>query len=1016
MKRAIISLVILLSALISLGMAASAAVGLPADIADATGAQTPHKLIGYAGKIIAVKPPGDWTQGGGPVDTSLAPALSLPLTLPAFGTDIRIASSNETFMASDPTNPLYFISGSNGVSRDFTSDGGQTWTTTSPSGIGDPVGTYDDAGNAYFGQLSSGTCPDPIVVSRSANGGLTWGNQITALSDASPGDHFIDKPWMTADNSASSSYHGRIYVTGTSFYAPGCNLGAYINNRMVTTHSTDQGATWSAPVTFSDASHDQGQFSNPVVASDGTLYVSYQYQNCTYNCTADIPMIQLLTKSTDGGVTFSPSMTITGQPITPTGAYSAGYQYLYAGSTSSGFRHNDQAIIGVSPSNPQHVYAIWTDGRFESSFVYHTVSGQHADVVFSRSTDGGATWSAVSKVNDDNVQGKDQFFPWMTVGNDGTIHASWMDRREAAVDGYPYREYYSQSTDEGQTWSANQPVGDVTNTPGSFIGDYSGLAVNADNSRVLPVWTDQRAGQGVYTDHGLIGGGGTPTNTPTSTPTNTTPPTDTSTSTSVPTQTPGGSVTPQPTPTCSIGGALYDIAIVFSDDDPSAKLISYIEAEPDVASVVPIDARFNTPDLATLLPYDEVVLYSNTEYQDPVTLGNVIADYQDAGGIVVATNANWWGPPYGLDGRWMTGGYTMYNYPATANTSTSTLGTYDSNHPLMQGVTSLTAFFRTQATLTTGAVQVAAWADSFPLVAYKTTNGHTAVGINAYLGFPQEGWDGDFGTLIVNAVRWLKPATACATATPGITDTPVQTVTGTPPTATETPTSVAGSPTETPTVCTLSFEDVPPDHTFYAYIQCLACRGIINGYPCGGTGEPCNGNNDPYFRPGNNVTRGQFAKIASNSAGFNDAAGPQQYEDVLPGSTFYDFIWRLTNRGFINGYPCGGPGEPCGPTNLPYFRPNANVTRGQLSKIDANAAGLTQTPGAQQFEDVLPGSTFYDFIWRLTDLGYMNGYPCGGVGEPCGPNNLPYFRPSANATRGQASKIVSNTFFPECQP
>ena len=247
--------------------------------------------------------------------------------------------------------------------------------------------------------------------------------------------------------------------------------------------------------------------------------------------------------------------------------------------------------------------------------------------------------------------------------------------------------------------------------------------------------------------------------------------------------------------------------------------------------------------------------------------------------------------------------------------------------------------------------------------------------------------------------------TAVATDTPVDTNTPTETATGTPPTA-----------TETPTACTLSFEDVPPDHTFYAYIQCLACRGIINGYPCGGPGEPCNGNNDPYFRPGNNVTRGQFAKIASNSAGFNDAAGPQQYEDVLPGSTFYDFIWRLTNRGFINGYPCGGPGEPCGPTNLPYFRPNANVTRGQLSKIDANAAGLTQTPGAQQFEDVLPGSTFYDFIWRLTDLGYMNGYPCGGTGEPCGPNNLPYFRPSANATRGQASKIVSNTFFPECQP
>jgi S-layer homology domain len=238
------------------------------------------------------------------------------------------------------------------------------------------------------------------------------------------------------------------------------------------------------------------------------------------------------------------------------------------------------------------------------------------------------------------------------------------------------------------------------------------------------------------------------------------------------------------------------------------------------------------------------------------------------------------------------------------------------------------------------------------------------------------------------------------------------------PTSTPQPTQTPGGPTATPTLpaaCTIQFSDVPQGSTFYPYVRCMACQGIINGYPCGGVGEPCNGNNDPYFRPGNDVTRGQFAKITANAAGYNDTPGAQQYEDVLPGSTFYDFIWRLSDRGLVNGYPCGGPGEPCGPNNLPYFRPNANITRGQLSKIDANAAGYNDTPGAQQYEDVLPGSTFYDYIWRLSDRGLVNGYPCGGPGEACGPFNLPYFRPGSNATRGQASKIVSNTFFPNCQ-
>ena len=39
------------------------------------------------------------------------------------------------------------------------------------------------------------------------------------------------------------------YVTGTSFYTPNCDLGAYINVREVIAYSTNQGATWSAPVT-----------------------------------------------------------------------------------------------------------------------------------------------------------------------------------------------------------------------------------------------------------------------------------------------------------------------------------------------------------------------------------------------------------------------------------------------------------------------------------------------------------------------------------------------------------------------------------------------------------------------------------------------------------------------------------------------------------------------------------------------------------------------------------------------
>jgi len=155
--------------------------------------------------------------------------------------------------------------------------------------------------------------------------------------------------------------------------------------------------------------------------------------------------------------------------------------------------------------------------------------------------------------------------------------------------------------------------------------------------------------------------------------------------------------------------------------------------------------------------------------------------------------------------------------------------------------------------------------------------------------------------------------------------------------------------------------------------------------------------------------------MVSNAANIQDDPGPQMFEDVDAANTFFTWINRLANKGFMGGYPCGGEGEPCGSDNRPYFRPFANATRGQLAKIVSNAAELGGTPGGQFYADVLEEHPFYLWIMRLTQLGVMSGYPCGGPGEPCDDANRPYFRPFANVTRGQASKIIANTFFPDCQ-
>ncbi len=227
-----------------------------------------------------------------------------------------------------------------------------------------------------------------------------------------------------------------------------------------------------------------------------------------------------------------------------------------------------------------------------------------------------------------------------------------------------------------------------------------------------------------------------------------------------------GTPTPTPTATPTPGPCTFQVLIVSSDVGvPPTTLQSQILAEPGVTAVDFFDAQFATPTLAQLQQYNIVVAFSNSAYFDPVATGNVLADYADTGGIVVGLNFNWYGPPFGLDGRWMTGGYTPFNSPAPTNFTNSCLGTYDMAHPLMQGIPagSLCAFYRHTMTLSPGAVSVALYQDNEQLCAYKTNNGHTGVGINAYVGDFADTWSGPYGTVIVNAGRWLIP---CATPTP----------------------------------------------------------------------------------------------------------------------------------------------------------------------------------------------------------------------------------------------------------
>lgn len=174
------------------------------------------------------------------------------------------------------------------------------------------------------------------------------------------------------------------------------------------------------------------------------------------------------------------------------------------------------------------------------------------------------------------------------------------------------------------------------------------------------------------------------------------------------------------------------------------------------------------------------------------------------------------------------------------------------------------------------------------------------------------------------------------------------------------------------------FSDVYPDDYFRDAVNFLYCRGAISGYA------------DNTFRPSNNTTRGQLCKIVVLAEDWTlyIPASPT-YRDVPSTHPMMPYIETATHQGVVSGYNCG--------TGCLEFRPDNNITRGQLCKVVVLAEGWPlYTPPTPTFQDVPTTHAQYAYIETAYNRGIISGYGDGT------------FRPGNSATRGQISKIVYN--------
>jgi hypothetical protein len=323
-------------------------------------------------------------------------------------------------------------------------NGGKSWMSPSvlQSNVfrSDPVLNSDTAGRFFYLSLLQNFFDD---LWRSISGGQSW----TRVGPADGGD----KQWFTIDNTNSSGRGFQYQCWSTD----GNNYGG-----RQFTRSTDGGLTWMDPINIPNSP----AWGTLDVDSAGNLFIGgvnlttgriWCVRSTNAKNGAVVPTFDRSTPLNLGGdIVFS-------EPINPEGL--VGQVFLAVDRSGTSTNDNVYMLASVQPPG-------FTNG---------------SDVMFVRSTNGGITFSAPRRINDDPVNhAKWHWFGTLSVAPSGRIDVVWYDSRNSP-NNVTSQLFYSFSIDGGNSWSPNVAVSNPFNPfigyPNqSKIGDY--ITVVSDNT------------------------------------------------------------------------------------------------------------------------------------------------------------------------------------------------------------------------------------------------------------------------------------------------------------------------------------------------------------------------------------------------------------------------------------------------------------------------------------------------------------------------------------------------------
>jgi hypothetical protein len=152
----------------------------------------------------------------------------------------------------------------------------------------------------------------------------------------------------------------------------------------------------------------------------------------------------------------------------------------------------------------------------------------------------------------------------------------------------------------------------------------------------------------------------------------------------------------------------------------SSDFIAALQAESQVAAVDLVDTSVGTPSAATLANYDLVASLGDFDYDDPALFGDRLADFIDAGGVVIQyAYDNWDSDGAHPTGRYESGGYEPF-VPGSDDALETALGAIlVPGSPLLAGVPTFTTSDNTTPTVAPGATLLAKWTDGRNAIATK---------------------------------------------------------------------------------------------------------------------------------------------------------------------------------------------------------------------------------------------------------------------------------------------------------